>query len=351
MRSMRFLLFSFVLIGWSSVSLQAKDRLVFEPPESKANGKHIVLISGDEEYRSEESCPMLGKILSQRHGFRCTVLFAISKETGVIDPNDNSNIPGTETLASADLVVLATRWRVLPGEQLQPILDYLKAGKPLIAYRTATHAFNNDDKYGGYDWQNFGVQVVGENWHSHHGEHKVQGGRGVVVPENESHPILNQVSDVFTLSDIYGVVHLDESEATVLMRGAVTETLDPASLPVEGEQNSPMMPLAWIKPYQIEGGKKGMCFATTAGAAVDFRSRDLRRMIVNAAYHLTEMKVPKRVNVSFVDPFQPSFYGFMPKEFFLERGLRVEDLDLGSSARSWPDPIAAAKQAMLDGDE
>ncbi|MEM7600672.1 MAG: hypothetical protein AAF357_04570, partial [Verrucomicrobiota bacterium] len=93
----------------------AADRLVFEPPPGNANGKHIVLISGDEEYRSEESCPMLAKILTKHHGFKCTVLFAIDPETGVIDPNNNSNIPGTEALDDADLMIIATRWRVLPG--------------------------------------------------------------------------------------------------------------------------------------------------------------------------------------------------------------------------------------------
>ena len=39
--------------------------------------KHIVLISGDEEYRSEEALPQLAKILTTYHGFRCTVLYAI----------------------------------------------------------------------------------------------------------------------------------------------------------------------------------------------------------------------------------------------------------------------------------
>ncbi|MEM9646101.1 MAG: hypothetical protein AAF989_14020 [Planctomycetota bacterium] len=328
--------------------VRAADRLIFEPNPAQSNGKHIVLISGDEEYRSEESCPMLAKILSKHHGFKCTVLFAIDPETGVINPNNNSNIPGTDTLADADLMIIATRWRVLPGEQLDPILEFLNAGKPLIAYRTATHAFNNDDMHGGYDWKNFGVNVVGENWHSHHGKHKFQGGRAVFVPENRDHAILNGVHDIFTTSDVYGVVHLDEEEATVLARGAVTETLDPASLPVEGEINSPMMPLAWIKPYKTENGKPGTCFATTSGAAVDFRSEDLRRMIVNACHHLTGQVIPEKANVDFVDPYEPSFYGFLDPDFFLQRGLRVEDFQLGSSANTLPDPIQAANQMLKE---
>ena len=37
---------------------------------SDNTGKHVVLISGDEEYRSEEALPQLAKILSTHHGFR-----------------------------------------------------------------------------------------------------------------------------------------------------------------------------------------------------------------------------------------------------------------------------------------
>lgn len=35
----------------------------------------IVLISGDEEYRFEETLAQLAKILNVNHGFNCTVLF------------------------------------------------------------------------------------------------------------------------------------------------------------------------------------------------------------------------------------------------------------------------------------
>ena len=44
------------------------------------------LLSGDEEYRSEEAMPQLGRILAKHHGFKCTVLFAIDKATGEIAP-------------------------------------------------------------------------------------------------------------------------------------------------------------------------------------------------------------------------------------------------------------------------
>jgi len=324
----------------ATCQLHAQDSFLVFEPAGNANGKHIVLVSGDEEYRGEESCPMLAKILSQHHGFKCTVLFSIDKETGCINPYEMSNIPGLESLASADLMILCTRWRILPDEQIKHVYNYLESGKPIIGFRTSTHAFK-EGNYGDYDWSDFGRKVIGENWLSHHGDHKIQGGRGFIVPENKAHPILNSVTDVFTTSDIYGIAALDQEAATVLLRGGVTETLDPASQLVPGEKNDPMMPFAWLKDYASPTGKaNGKCFATTGGASVDFRSEDLRRMIVNAAFFLCDLDVPAKANVDFVDPFEPSFYGF-PEDglnFYRERNLRVEDFKLGFSANTYMDP-------------
>src|SRR5690606_17307136 len=109
---------------------------VYEGKQGPGQGKHIVLISGDEEYRSEEGLPQLGKILAERHGFTCTVLFSINPETGSIDPNYVGNIPGLEALDSADLMILQTRMRILPDEQMQHADAYLKAGKPVLGLRT-----------------------------------------------------------------------------------------------------------------------------------------------------------------------------------------------------------------------
>ena len=119
----------------------AADWLHLPAKPGTANGKKIVLVSGDEEYRSEETCPMLAKILSQKHGFDCTVLFSINPDGGYIDPNYQKNTPGTAALDSADLLIIGTRFRQLPDDQLAHFAAFLNAGKPVIGFRTATHAF------------------------------------------------------------------------------------------------------------------------------------------------------------------------------------------------------------------
>src|SRR4029078_5034226 len=85
--------------------------VVYEGGEGPGKGKHIVLVSGDEEYRSEEALPQLAKILAKHHGFKCTVLFAINPDDNSIDPNKNNNIAGLEALKTADLMILFTRFR------------------------------------------------------------------------------------------------------------------------------------------------------------------------------------------------------------------------------------------------
>ncbi|MCB1064834.1 MAG: hypothetical protein KDN20_18180 [Verrucomicrobiae bacterium] len=323
------------LLGTSLISASAADTgpgLHFAGKEGPGKGKKIVFLAGDEEYRSEESLPMLAKILSQTHGFDCTVLFSVDPEKGYIDPNNGKNIPGTEALADADLMILALRFRDLPPEQTQPITDFLNAGKPVIGLRTSTHAFNGKMATGDWKYNQFGLNILGETWVAHHGAHKKEGARGVIEADNANHSMLNGVMDVFAPSDVYTVKNLKGDE-TILLRGAVTETLDPSSKPITGPKNSPMQALAWIHDYTGPNGTaKGQAFCTTAGAAVDLMSEDLRRLVVNAAYYLTGMNVPERADVTFIDPYYPSFFGFIKDPtYWSGRNLKPADFALGKS--------------------
>src|SRR3989440_3220766 len=122
-------------------SARAADFVVYEGKSGMGAGKHIVFLTGDEEYRSEESMPQLAKILAERHGFKCTVLFAIDPADGTINPKVTTNLPGAEALDSADVIVMALRFRQWPDEQMKHFVDAYQAGKPIIALRTSTHAF------------------------------------------------------------------------------------------------------------------------------------------------------------------------------------------------------------------
>lgn len=311
--------------------------VVYEGGQGPGLGKHIVLVSGDEEYRSEEALPQLGKILARHHGFKCTVLFAIDPQDGTINP-DVSNIPGLEALESADLLVIFTRFRDLPDEQMQHLVEYIESGRPIVGIRTATHAFNTrSQKYGKYSWtsreagyeQGFGRQVLGETWISHHGKHGSQSTRGILAPGQEGHPILRGLSsgDIWGPSDVYGVRLPLPGDSRPLVLGQVLTGMKPDDPPAEGKVNDPMMPIAWTKSYTGAAGKQARVFTSTIGAANDLASEGTRRLLVNACYWAVglEDKIPEKSNVALVGDYQPSNFKFGGAK----KGVRPEDHLLG----------------------
>ncbi len=323
----------------------------YEGQKGPGSGRHVVLISGDEEYRSEEALPQLARILAQHHGFRCTVLYAIDPETGIINPNVQSNIPGLEALKSADLMILFTRFRALPDAQMQCIDDYLKSGRPVIGIRTATHAFQFNSKspwahYGnGYKgkhaaWKDgFGRLVLGEKWISHHGHHKHESTRGVVAPEAESHAIACGLKncDIWGPTDVYGVRLPLPGDATPIVLGRVIQRrgqfdagepfygMRPDDGPaVPGKKNDPMMPIAWTKTYQIPNGQRGRVFTSTLGAATDLVSKGTRRLLINGAYWALGMedKIPDTgTRVDLVGTYAPTGYQSHTNDYWTQQAL------------------------------
>src|SRR5438874_13462197 len=120
---------------------RAGDWIAYDPKPGPGQGKHVVFLSGDEEYRSEEGLPMLAKILSQRHGFKCTVLFPVDPD-GTINPENGASLPGAAALDSADAIVMLLRFRHWPDEAMKHFVDAYRRGVPIVGLRTSTHAFN-----------------------------------------------------------------------------------------------------------------------------------------------------------------------------------------------------------------
>ena len=331
----------FLLFVLAGPGRAADPWVVIEGGEGPGAGKHVVLMSGDEEYRSEEALTQLAKILAKHHGFTCTVLYAIDPQTGEISPNEQKNIPGLESLRKADLLVIATRFRNLPDEQMKEIDDYLRAGKPVVGMRTATHGFNipKDRAYAHYgngyagekkEWADgFGRAVLGEKWISHHGHHAHESTRGLIVPGAKDHPILRGIADgdIWGPTDVYGVRLPLPGDSQPLVLGQVLEGMT-ADAPVvtgaDAKKNEPMMPVAWVKTYSVEGGPKGRVFTTTMGSSTDLASAGMRRLLVNACYWATglESQILPTANVEIVGTFTPLPFGFNGAK----KGVRPADL-------------------------
>ena len=298
----------------------AQDKLwvTYEGKDGPGKGKHVVLLAGDEEYRSEEALPQLAKILSERHGFKCTVIFSIKPETGEIDPNTANNQPGMEALDSADLCITSLRFRKWPEELMKHFAAYYDAGKPFIGLRTSTHAFSG--VAGAYKkFNDFGKNVLGEKWVSHWGSHKKEATRGIVEPAAKDDPLLKGVTDIFGNSDVYEAY--PPADAKILVRGQVLKGMTPEDAPADykkkrstdkAEQgiNDPMMPVAWTREHKNEAGKVNKVLCTTMGSSTDLANESLRRLIVNAAYSFTGLAVPAKADVALVGEFVPTMYGF-----------------------------------------
>jgi len=324
----------------------------------------IVFITGDEEYRSEEGMPQIARILNKHHGFNCKVLFAQDPdEPGIVNPNYLHNIPGLEHLANADLMVIFTRFRALPDEQMLMIDNYLKSGKPVLGIRTATHAFNFTEKdscssfrhYGNNNnedgpWEGgFGRLVLGEKWISHHGNHGNQSTRGLKAEGAEDHPIWKGIEEgsIWGPTDVYGVRLPLPGDAQPIVMGQVIDRSAPhdkndsrlgmrptdSKLPDKIErlgklidQNDPMMPIAWTKSYQIPGGKHGKSFTSTIGASTDLLEPGTRRLIVNAAFWLLDLEVPEKANVDFIGNYSPTAFGFKDDDYWAEKNIVIGNM-------------------------
>ncbi|MCA9079189.1 MAG: ThuA domain-containing protein [Planctomycetaceae bacterium] len=312
-----------VLFLYSATAIADEPLWVTYPGgDGPGKGKKIVLMSGDDEYRSEEGLPQLGKILSVHHGFTCVVLFPVNPETGEIQPDYQTNIPGTQELDDADLMINLCRFRNLPDDQMQHVVDYVESGRPVIGLRTATHAFNipGDAKFARYSWRNkdwdggFGRQVLGETWISHHGHHGKESTLGIIAPGQEQHPILRGIKsgEIWGPTDVYGVRLPLPGDSQPLVLGQVLSGMTIDTPPVEGKKNDPMMPVAWVKTFTPESGKTARIFTTTMGASTDLTNAPLRRLIVNATYWTLGMedKISTESCVDLVGDYEPTPFGF-----------------------------------------
>jgi len=293
--------------------LQAAAPFLTVEPHDPTKPQRIVLISGDEEYRSEELLPQLAKILATHHGFRCTVLFAIDRKDGSINPAQADNIPGLDALDSAGLMIILTRFRDLPDDQMKHIIDYVESGKPIVALRTATHAFQlkSSKTYANYTWNapdgGFGRRVLGETWLKHHGEHGEQSTRGIL--NSKGNPILKGIRDgaLWSKTDVYETRIPLPGDSKVLVYGQVLTGMNPNDPAAQGPVNNPMMPIVWTKTY-----KGARIFTTTLGTSEDLLIEADRRLFVNAVYWALglERQITADSNVSLVGTYHPHPFGF-----------------------------------------
>lgn len=249
--------------------------------DGQSRKQKIVFVTGDHEYSSEATMPLLAAALSAQYGMDVTVLKSAP------DYASEENIPGLQALENADLAVFFLRWRRLPEDQVKYIDAYLKSGKPVIGLRTTTHAFNYPKGHPLEKWNAFGEFALGAppGWggpagHTHCGHNCTTDVS--VISKAADHPILKGVEPTFHVSSwLYKVLpDYPAKGSTWLLMG---KAVNPEQA---GFQDNPV---AWT--WKNAAGAK--VFATTLGHPADFSVESFQRLMINAIHWTLDKPSPK----------------------------------------------------------
>lgn len=217
----------------------------------------IVLISGEFEYQSAETLPLLKTRLEAKLGAKCIYL---QRKPGT----NVHDIPGLEALANADLAILFIRRMTLPEEQLAHFKRYAASGRPIIGLRTASHAFEN--------WKEWDHEVLGGNYQNHHNNKFATTIH--IAPEAAGNTLLAGVAKEFaTPGSLYRNTPL-AADAKVLLMGSV--------------EGKPAEPVAWTHSF-----KGAPVFYTSLGHPKDFEIESFNRLLLNAVQWALAQPVAK----------------------------------------------------------
>lgn len=238
----------------------------------------VVFVTGDHEYSGEVTMPLLAAELEKRYRMKTMVLKSYP------DQNAEANISGLESLARADLAVFFLRWRQLPKEQLNHIEAYLASGKPVMGFRTTSHAFNYPQGHALERWNAFGAEAFGtppgwgKDGHTHYGHESSTDVS--VIPAAAAHPVLLGVAGPFHVrSWLYHVEpNWPPADAVRLLLGKAVNPNKPA------KEN----PVAWTWKNRF-GGR---VFFTTLGHPEDFKVEAVQRLVVNGVHWSLGLATP-----------------------------------------------------------
>ncbi len=225
---------------------------VEDAPKPQPRTPRLCLVSGSEEYRSDDSLAWFGDYLEENFGIVSDKAFARSL----------TDLPGLEALDRCDCLVLFTRRLEIDGEPLERIKRYFAEGRPAVGIRTASHAFQ--------DWLALDKEVFGGDYSNHYGKDYLP--RIEVAPGGQDHPIVRGFEPYVSQGSLYRNPALAE-DVTVLLTGTIPGHTDP---------------VAWTRVHN--GGR---VFYTSLGHPDDFRQRSFVRMLTNAIYWACKQAIPE----------------------------------------------------------
>ena len=209
----------------------------------------VCLVSGSLEYRSDETLAAFQGYLEKKYGVRCSRAFMKSEK----------DLPGLENLDHCDCMLLFTRRLTLPADQLDRVKRYCQRGGPIVALRTASHAFQN--------WLALDKEVWGGDYQGHYGNKEKSAIK--VRPEAKDHPILDGFKEFVSVGSLYKNPQL-APDTTVLLTGTIPGHTEP---------------VAWTRVH-----RGGRVFYTSLGHPEDFKQAAFLRLLVNALFWTARRK-------------------------------------------------------------
>jgi type 1 glutamine amidotransferase len=271
--------YAFILLGLlvmvGLTNAQSQDKNSSKKP-------YIVFVTGDHEYSGEATLPKIAAELEKNYGFRTKLLKAFP------DHNAEENIPGLEALKEADIAVFYLRWRRLPADQVQMIEDFLKTGKPLVGFRTTTHAFKYPKGHPLEKWNAFGEMAFNTppGWggvanHTHYGHESSTD--VTIIPEQAKNPLLTGVDNNF-----HGRSWLYQVLPSYPIKGSTSFLM--------GHSVNPNTPKAYDNPVAWTGVNSygAKFFFTTLGHPEDFDQEAFQHLVINAMHWAAGKKIPKK---------------------------------------------------------
>ena len=227
---------------------------------SAAEDPTIVFLIGEKEYETRETLPAFAADVLEPLGYECIFVHALQSQPNIF--------PGASAIDRADLLVISVRRRALPKADLDRVRAHLAAGKPIIALRTACHAFDPKGELpDGHDaWRTFDVDVLGARYDNH-----LDNDAGTTIDPvqiNQGHSVLRDVppQPFVSAGTLYRMFDL-EAEAELLANGRAV---------VDGQTQT--FPVAWTR-ITPDGSR---VFATTLGHKSDFEQPAFRTLLKNA---------------------------------------------------------------------
>ena len=221
-------------------------------------------------------------------------------------------------------MIIFTRFRDLPDEQMKHIVDYVESGRPIIGLRTATHAFNIKESktYAKYAWNGKESgrgrlrpqgarrdldQPPRQPRQAEHARHHRPGRAGPPDP-----PGIKD-GDIWGPTDVYGVRLPLPGDSKPLVLGQVLDGMKPTDTPVAGQEERPddadrldedLHRRARARPRASSRRRWGPRRTSRAKACAGCWS--------TPAYWAVglEDKIPAKADVAIVGEYQPLPFGF-----------------------------------------